>query len=778
MVDGETVTYEQGATDYTNCVWTVACADGEYGSVEFSNVVSEGNWDFLNVWSDAAGVQNCIGPAGSNGGCDNSGDLGRYSGATPQAFTTEGVAAIQFITDWSVQQAGAGFTATLTCMPIPDPCADPVSPVPVSSALPFGNAGGYTNNLDCYWVGTCAVGRPTVEFTTFQTEGNWDFVNIYPGTATSGATLNRCHGNSCPMTQGGPETRDTGGSITVHFESDGSVVRDGFTATFSCDTTPLSYTPYDCAYTKNTDSLSMQDAETACTVAGGHLASIHNPTQQAAIGALGADGAWIGFHDRHSEAGCTGQSNGVGESSGFIWTDGTPTDFLAWGSGEPNDWQGSSANCDGTGTEPGEDCTHVRADNLWNDAGCDAGRASICENCGTIPGPTSYTKIEGAGSMWDAEALCHNQGGHLASIHSDADKDAVAALGPDGAWIGFHDTYAEAGCTGQSNDHTEEGGFVWTDGTTTDYLSWSGGEPNDWQDNQANCDGTSTVGEDCSHVTGDNNWNDAGCDGNRNAICGFNSDWIPNACNGGTTMYDSGTFQKNAGYDNGHDCNWLLMCSDETLAPSVTFSSFQLEANWDYVRMYDGDTTDAATVSTCTGSSCDGGSGTAPMMLVRLTSDGSVTQDGFIADFVCQAPGAAPLTACGASDNGVADNEALAGNDGAGQAVACGETFGLAQPPDHKTNCVWTMEQVGTVAFTGFVSEGNWDFLNVWSDASLVVNIWGPAGSNGGVDNTGDLGRFSGNEEPGTIAGVGAVQLITDWSYMEPGTGFSATLTC
>ena len=28
------------------------------------------------------------------------------------------------------------------------------------------------------------------------------------------------------------------------------------------------------------------------------------------------------------------------------------------------------------------------------------------------------------------------------------------------------------------------------------------------------------------------------------------------------------------------------------------------------------------------------------------------------------------------------------------------------------------------------------------------------------------------------IAGVAAVQLITDWSYMEPGTGFSATLTC
>merc|ERR1712164_40402 len=128
----------------------------------------------------------------------------------------------------------------------------------------------------------------------------------------------------------------------------------------------------------------------------------------------------------------------------------------------------------------------------------------------------------------------------------------------------------------------------------------------------------------------------------------------------------------------------------------------------------------------------------------------------------------APASPCGSSNNGGGNNIALAGNGGAGATVACGETFGLDVAPDHMTNCLWVMEQSGTVAFTGFVSEGGWDFLNVW----------GPAGSNGGTDNTGDLGRFSGTEDPGTIEGVAAVQLITDWSYMEPNTGFSATLTC
>merc|ERR1719329_1030525 len=414
------------------------------------------------------------------------------------------------------------------------------------------------------------------------------------------------------------------------------------------------YNPYDCTYTKYDAALNMQDAETACTVLGGHLAAIHNPTQQAAIGALSADGAWIGFHDRHSEAGCTGQSNGVGEAGGFIWTDGSPTDYLAWADGEPNDWEGGVENCDGSATV-GEDCTHVNADNNWNDATCDTPRAYICQNCGTIPGPTSFTKIDAAGDMWTAEALCHDQGGHLASVHSDADKDAIAALGSDGAWIGFHDTYAEAGCTGQSNDVSETGGFVWTDGTATDYLSWEGGEPNDWEGGVENCDGSSTVGEDCSHVIGN---------------------------------------------DNGHDCTWLLMCEDG-LAPTVTFSAFQLEANWDFVRMYDGVDTSSASVATCTGGSCDGAQSSTSSMVVQMTSDGSVTQDGFIASFTCGVPVAPPLSACGASNNGAAANEALAGNNGAGLTVACGEVFGLTSEPDHMTNCVWVMEQTGTSSTSG-----------------------------------------------------------------------------
>ena len=95
--DGEEFSYDQGDTDYTNCVWNVGC-DGGTGTVTFSYFRSEGNWDYLNLFSDPSLVTNSIGPAANNGGIDNSGDLGRFTGAHVPG-TIGGVAAVQYITD-------------------------------------------------------------------------------------------------------------------------------------------------------------------------------------------------------------------------------------------------------------------------------------------------------------------------------------------------------------------------------------------------------------------------------------------------------------------------------------------------------------------------------------------------------------------------------------------------------------------------------------------------------------------------------------------------------
>ena len=330
------------------------------------------------------------------------------------------------------------------------------------------------------------------------------------------------------------------------------------------------YSPPACRYTRVGVKKSMQEAEMACLRAGGHLASIHSDQQLDDIRGLGGNGSWIGLHDRHVEAGCSGGGDG-----GFVWLDGSPTDFVAWASGEPNDWSNGAAHCDLDEDEGSEDCVQMDATGEWFDVDCEQEQEFICQHCGPIPGPTSYkllrqdsaSEFEWAAyarlPMWEAEIACVRDGGHLASIHSSADQTAIEAVLPagmfnpnnwrSGPWIGFHDRLNEAGCDGR--DHTEQWSqwnsqgrdfvhdeahdglgfnFVWTDGSRSNFQLWAAGEPNDWATcdgescqwgGRANCDGLGT--EDCTHIgiSGSWNWNDAGCDDAREVICGYNDAW-------------------------------------------------------------------------------------------------------------------------------------------------------------------------------------------------------------------------------------------------------------
>ncbi|WAR06448.1 MRC1-like protein, partial [Mya arenaria] len=71
-------------------------------------------------------------------------------------------------------------------------------------------------------------------------------------------------------------------------------------------------------------------ARDICAKQGGRLASIHgidgNNFILSLLTANSTDDAWIGLVD-----------NGVNQ---FIWSDGTPLDFIHWNGGEPNDYLG------------------------------------------------------------------------------------------------------------------------------------------------------------------------------------------------------------------------------------------------------------------------------------------------------------------------------------------------------------------------------------------------------------------------------------------------------
>jgi CotH kinase protein/Lectin C-type domain/Putative metal-binding motif len=103
-------------------------------------------------------------------------------------------------------------------------------------------------------------------------------------------------------------------------------------------------------------------------------------------------------------------------------------------------------------------------------------------------------------SWYGAEFDCQAQGGHLVSIHSIEEFQAISTkaemLGIGDFWIGF-------------NDEAIENTFVWTDGTPVDFTLWSAGEPNDYGS-----------GEDCTQVyVGNASWNDLDCNGGLRYVC-------------------------------------------------------------------------------------------------------------------------------------------------------------------------------------------------------------------------------------------------------------------
>ena len=91
----------------------------------------------------------------------------------------------------------------------------------------------------------------------------------------------------------------------------------------------------------------------------------------------------------------------------------------------------------------------------------------------------------------DAEEFCVNEGGHLASVTSDAIEEYVMEemniKGLNAIWIGGTDIH-------------QEGVWQWTDNMPWEFTSWYGAEPNNKGGN-----------EDCLEMVQGGGWNDQSC---------------------------------------------------------------------------------------------------------------------------------------------------------------------------------------------------------------------------------------------------------------------------
>ena len=112
-----------------------------------------------------------------------------------------------------------------------------------------------------------------------------------------------------------------------------------------------------------------------------------------------------------------------------------------------------------------------------------------------------YKRIEQLLTWNDAKQKCLEYGGNLASVVSAQENDFIFGLSKKKlTWIG-------------GNDITNEGTWVWNDGTPWSYKNWKNGEPNDFGEN-----------EDCLDIGHHGNeWNDETCSKKYNAICKMQS---------------------------------------------------------------------------------------------------------------------------------------------------------------------------------------------------------------------------------------------------------------
>ncbi len=205
-------------------------------------------------------------------------------------------------------------------------------------------------------------------------------------------------------------------------------------------------------------------------------------------------------------------------------------------------------------------------------------------------------------------------------------------------------------------------------------------------------------------------------------------------------------------------------CSDVVgQCVSLTFTSFNTEADADLLTIYDGPNTSSGLIGVFSGTSIPAPVSTSTnsggCMTLQFTSNGSVNSTGFQANVacgVCQTPnmilgvGGNTITTCGGT---LVDPGAL-GNYGNNQSVT-------------QTICSGTPGQCVALNFTSFNTEATFDRLSVYD------------GPNTGADL---LGVFSGFSVPLPVASStnsgGCLTLVFTSNGSVTSTGFSATLSC
>lgn len=211
------------ANNYDNnqfCSWLIQPSSGTV-TLSFSNFATEATFDRVIVFD----------------GIDNTApQIGNFSGSSlpPSLTSSANSMYIEFRTNGTTTDAG--WDASYITNTVTPTCSGTTNLTAASGTFDDGSGNGvnYSDNLNCSWlIQPPGANGVTINFTSFDTESNVDFLRIYNGTNNSAPLVATLSGNAIP-----PNVSVSSGDMFIEFITNGSVNSSGWTASYTSSTPP------------------------------------------------------------------------------------------------------------------------------------------------------------------------------------------------------------------------------------------------------------------------------------------------------------------------------------------------------------------------------------------------------------------------------------------------------------------------------------------------------------------------------------------------------------
>ncbi len=720
-----------GSTDYalnSNCKWLIQPVGAQHISLNFTEFDLEHSYDFVNIYKGSSTSDPLI---------------ASYTGNTIPSQINENTSAllVHFISD-NLNNA-SGWKANYTAQNTPNNGGNTgnsnsggSSPNFCSGQTVFssanavfddgsGNNTNYQNNANCEWlIQPAGASQVTLEFNYIQLKGN-DFVYIHDGNSFNSpviASFNGYNTSSLPL----PVV--SGGEMLVRFVTNGSHTDYGFEA----------------EYTSNSSSNNSGNAN------GAYCNAI---TTLTAANGVFEDGSGTDDYMPNTDCKWLIQPNNASSITlDFSWLElENDYDYIrVYDGNSTNDPLLAVYTGVMTSTLPlistgGSMLIHFESDNIENWDGFAANWTSTQNNSGNNGGGAN-TPCSGLVNLSSSNGS-FSDGSGANNYEPNADcKWLIQVSGATSIDLDFSSFDLE-----QSYDYVKV--YDGTDANANLLASLTG--------NTIPATISSSGSSLFVHFTSDNLINKGGWEANYNANVN-NGGGNGQYCSGQMTLTSpqgsivDGSASSN--YAPNSDCKWLISPAN-IYSITLSVNQIDLENSYDYIKVYDGNTTNAPLLASWSGNTIPSNvTSTGGEMLVHFTSDHLINKSGFDLSY----------STTSTPNNGIVNHGYC--NDITSYNLPVG-TFhdgsGVGADYLDSTHCYWLIQpnQADTIelTFISYDTEANYDFIRVYDGTTVSAPL---------IDVISGFGIYK--KIIGT-SGALLVEFTSDESYQAP--GFLATWT-